>query len=94
VPKQSEILLRTQILDELQEFVDWACDSEEDEDPYADLPGTWLDELEGNPGVGEPIVVLDPRIFYGDAWSPPLLDELLFVHHSANGWVAPDEIEV
>ena len=91
--KSSEVLLRSHILDEIEEFVDWANDNGEGPDPYADMPGIWLDELESVPDGQLPVVMLDPRILYADSWSPPILDELLFVHHTAHGWVATDEID-
>jgi hypothetical protein len=59
---------------------------------FADVPGIWLDEIDGleetvdldlSSEVDEPVVVLDPRIYYGDTWAPPLLDELLFGHQLA-----------
>jgi len=93
VSKSSEVLLRSQFLDELEEFVDWARTSGEEPDPFEDLPGVWLDELEDTPNGNLPVVMLDPRVLYADSWSPPLLDELLFVHHSAHGWVGTDEVD-
>lgn len=93
VPKPSEVLMRTHLLDEFEEALDWAYAPEEGEDPFADLPGVWLDELEEPHDGDKPVVVLDPRVFYSDSNSVPLLDELLFVHHTTHGWVVPDEIE-
>ena len=91
--KTSEVLLRTHLLDEFEESLDWAFAPEVGEDPFADLPGVWLDELEELHDTDKPVVVLDPRVFYADASPAPLLDELLFVHHTTHGWVVPDEIE-
>ncbi len=60
--------------------------------PYNDIQGDWLEALQGLGEKGElmelggeeePVVVLDPRIYYGDTWSPPLLDELFFSHQMA-----------
>lgn len=83
--------LRAAILHELF-AAEEAEDGEEIESPFNDIPGVWLDELQGLEeieelmelgGEDEPVVVLDPRIYYGDTWSPPLLDELFFSHQMA-----------
>ncbi len=83
--------LRAAILHEL-----FAAEENEDgeivDSAFNDIPGVWLDEIEGLEelddlellsGEDEPVVVLDPRIYYGDTWAPPLLDELLFGHQLA-----------
>jgi len=64
------------------------------EDLLQDLPkATWLDELQGTPHKGNPIVVLDPAVLYGDLYIPPILDELLFVHRAAEHMTDPDELD-
>ena len=55
----------------------------DDVDPYADVPGIWLDELEDAPPKDETVVVLNPAVLYGDTWAPPLLDEMLYAHRAA-----------
>jgi hypothetical protein len=83
--------LRAAILHELF-AVDETEDGEEAGSLFEDVPGIWLDEIESlgeaadldlTADVDEPVVVLDPRIYYGDTWAPPLLDELLFGHQLA-----------
>ncbi len=92
--------LRAAILQELFAMEETE-DGEEIESPFTDIPGVWLDELDGLEeiedlmdldGVDEPVVVLDPRIYYGDSWAPPILDELFFSHQVAV-FALPDEGE-
>lgn len=83
----------------------WLDPSEEDwdelnyapdqfEDLLQDLPAaTWLDELQGTPHRSSPIVVLDPHVLYGDLFVPPILDELLFAHRTAERAMDPDELD-
>ena len=83
--------LRAAILHEMFAVDDDGDEFSDGESPFADLPGVWLDELESLGELmtaavtgDEPVVVLDPRIYYGDTWAPPLLDELLFGHQCAD----------
>ncbi len=92
--------LRAAILHELF-AVEETEDGEEAEELFADVPGIWLDELEGLDGADdldltgdpdEPVVMLDAKVYYGDTWVPPLLDELLF-GHQLTLYPLPDDAE-